>query len=73
MVFTEDEARAVHYPHNDSLVVIILVTKKKICRILVDSSSSVDIMTLDAFDKMGLNRGDMRCVDTGSRGLLGGV
>ena len=72
MVFTEDEAKTVHHPHNDSLVATILIANKKMDRVLVDSGSSADIMALEAFDEMGLNRGDMRCVDTWLSGFAGG-
>ena len=72
MVFTEEEARTVHHPHNDSLAVTILVANKKMDRVLVDSGSSADIMTLGAFDEIGLNRGDMRCVETWLSGFVGG-
>ena len=72
MVFIEDEVRTVHHPHNDSLVITILVANKKMDRVLVDSGSSADIMTLDVFDGMGLNRGDMRCVETWLSGFAEG-
>ena len=73
IVFTEEEARPVHHPHNDSLVVTILIANKRMGRILVDGGSSADIMTLEAFDKMGLNMGDMRCVDTWLSSFAGGT
>ena len=41
-------------------------------RTLVDNGSSANIMTLEAFDGMGLNRGDMRCVDTWLLGFAEG-
>ena len=72
MVFIEEEAITVHHPHNDSLVVTILVVNKKMDRVLVDCSSSADIITLGAFEEMGLNRGDMRCMETWLSGFAEG-
>ena len=72
MVFTEDEAKTVHHPHNDSLIVTLVTANQKMDRVLVDSGSSTDIMFLDTFDGMGLNRGDMRCVETWFSGFTGG-
>ena len=50
MVFIEEEARTMHHPHNDSLIITILIANKRMGRMLVDNDSFVDIMTLEAFD-----------------------
>ena len=62
-----------HHPHNDSLVVSVVIGNKKMGRVLVDSGSSSDIISLEAFDDMGLNRGDLKCVDTWLSGFAGGT
>ena len=64
MMFTEEEARTVYHPHNDGLVITLVTTNRRTDRVLIDSSSSADIIFLDTFDEMGLNRSDVRCVET---------
>ena len=60
-----------HHPYSDSLVITVMIGNKKTGRVLVDSGSSSDIISLEAFDDMGLNRGDLKCVDTWLSGFAG--
>ena len=39
----------------------------------MDSGSFTDILTLVALDDMGLNKGDLRCVDTWLSGFVDGT
>jgi len=41
-----------HFPHNDSLIVTMHIDSCRICRILVDSGSSVNILYESALDRM---------------------
>ena len=43
-------------PHNDALVVTMMVANHAIHRILVDNGSSIDILYWPAFQQMGINR-----------------
>ena len=54
--FLEDDARHLHHPHDDALVVTIKVGDYNVHRMLVDSSSSADILYYPAFQQMGINR-----------------
>ncbi|XP_024021581.1 uncharacterized protein LOC112091649 [Morus notabilis] len=54
VVFTEEDANEVHFPHNDALVVEAMIRNHTICRILVDNGSSVDILFSDYLKKMGI-------------------
>ncbi|PON66053.1 hypothetical protein PanWU01x14_112800, partial [Parasponia andersonii] len=56
----EQDAREVHYPHNDALVIKINCGSTQLWRVLVDNGSAVDILYYDAFKKMGLNESDMK-------------
>ena len=47
--FSEDDDRRLHHPHDDSLVVSLRVGDYKMHRVLVDNSSSVDILYYPAF------------------------
>ena len=54
--FSEDDARRLHHPHDDALVVNIRVGDYNVHRMLVDNGSSADILYYPAFQQMGINR-----------------
>ena len=54
--FSEDDARRLHHPHDDALVVSIRVGDYNIHRMLVDNGSLADILYYPAFQQMGINR-----------------
>ena len=47
--FSEDDARRLHHPHDDALVVSIWVKDYNVHRMLVNNGSSVDILYYPAF------------------------
>ena len=47
--FSEDDARRLHHPHNDALVVTIRVGDYNVHRMLVDNGSSANILYYPAF------------------------
>ena len=54
--FTEEDARRLHHPHNDALVVSIRVGDYNTHWILVDNGSSADILYYPAFQQMRIER-----------------
>ena len=54
--FSEEDARHLHHPHDDALVVNVRVGDHNVHRMLVDNSSSADILYYPAFQQMGINR-----------------
>ena len=54
--FSEEDARCLHYPHDDALVVSVRVGDYNVHRMLVDNSSSADILYYPAFQQMGIDR-----------------
>ena len=54
--FSEEDARRLHHPHNDALVVSIRVEDYNMHRVLVDNGSSADILYYPAFQQMGIGR-----------------
>ena len=54
--FSEDDARRLHHPHDDALVVSVRVRDYNVHRMLVDNGSSADILYYPAFQQMGINR-----------------
>ncbi|KAK1380894.1 hypothetical protein POM88_027638 [Heracleum sosnowskyi] len=59
ITFTEDDARHVHHPHNDALVVTVTIGGLNVHRVLVDNGSSCNILAYDTYQKMGLTDKEM--------------
>ena len=47
--FSEDDARRLHHPHDDALIISIRVGDYNVHRMLVDNGSSTDILYYPAF------------------------
>ena len=54
--FTEEDARHLYHPHNDTLVVSIRVGDYNTHRVLVDNGSSADILYYSAFQQMRIEK-----------------
>ncbi|XP_024009949.1 uncharacterized protein LOC112085152 [Eutrema salsugineum] len=54
LVFTEADTIGLHKPHNDALVVELLLDGVEVSRILVDTGSSVNIIFKEALDQLEL-------------------
>ena len=52
--FDDEDAEAVIQPHNDALVISVLVNKTKIKRVLIDPGSSDNIIRLKVVEQLGL-------------------
>ena len=64
MTFYKDDARGVKQPHNDPLVITLMIEGFNIKRILVDNGSSADIIYLSAFQQLKLDPGRLRPFDS---------
>ncbi|XP_052176651.1 uncharacterized protein LOC127790956 [Diospyros lotus] len=54
ITFSKDDAKDIHWPHNDALVIRARIGNMEVRRIMVDTSSSVNVMYRACFDQMGL-------------------
>ena len=54
--FSEEDARRLHHPHDNALVVSIRVGDYNTHRVLVDNGSSVDILYYPAFQQMRIKK-----------------
>ena len=54
--FSEKDARRLHHPHDDALVVSIWIRDYNTYWILVDNESSADILYYPAFQQMWINK-----------------
>ena len=54
--FSEEDARRLHHPHDDALVVSISVGDYNVHWMLIDNGSSADILYYLAFQQMGIDK-----------------
>ena len=54
--FTEEDARRLHHPHDDALVINLSIADFNTWRVLVDNGSSIDIFYHPAFQQMRINK-----------------
>ncbi|XP_074327727.1 uncharacterized protein LOC141665640 [Apium graveolens] len=71
ITFRETDARWVHHPHNDALVISIQIGTNNIHRAFVDNGSSTNILYYSTFKKMGLPDQDMSGEDPWVYGFSG--
>ena len=57
--FSEEDARCLHHPHDDTLVVSIRVGDYNVHWVLVDNGSSADILYYPALQQMGIDRAQL--------------
>ena len=54
ITFTDADAERVHHPHDDAIVITLLIANYMTRKVLVDNGSSVDILCYPAFQQMRL-------------------
>ena len=59
IVLREADARWVYHPHTNALVIIARVTNSNIHRLMVDDGSTMDILYLNAYKRMGWIEDDL--------------
>ena len=55
MCFSEEDARGVKQPHDDPLVIMVMIEGFNARRVLVDNGSLADIIYLSAFQQLKLD------------------
>ena len=71
ITFFDSDLEGCQHPHDDPLVVRVVVANKMVHRVLVDNGSSADIIFASAFDKMDIGREKIDPVNTHLRGFSG--
>ena len=56
ITFTDKDASKIHHPHDDAIVITLLIADYSTRRVLVDYGSSADILYYPAFQQMNLKR-----------------
>ena len=62
--FTDEDAERIHHPHDDAIVITLLIANYTTRRVLVDNGSSADILYYPAFQQMRLGRDQSRLVNS---------
>ncbi|XP_065637423.1 uncharacterized protein LOC136070846 [Quercus suber] len=60
ITFTDEDAERIHHPHDDAIVITLLIADYKTRRVLIDNGSSADILYFTAFQQMRLGRDQLR-------------
>ncbi|GAV59832.1 hypothetical protein CFOL_v3_03363, partial [Cephalotus follicularis] len=71
ITFSEADYEGVRLPHDDPVVVTLLVELFTMKRILIDSGSSVDILYKHAFDQLRIPADQLKTVKTPLVGFVG--
>ena len=69
ITFSDSDLEGCQHPHDDPLVIRVVVANKTIHRVLIDNGSLIDIIFASAFDKMGIGREKLEPVNTHLRGF----
>ena len=59
-LFSKEDVRGVKQPHDDHLVIMLIIEEFNTRRILVDNSSSTNIIYLSTFQQLKLDPGRLR-------------
>ena len=69
ITFSDSDMEGCQHPHDDPLVIRVVVANKIIHRVLVDNGSSTYIIFASAFDKLGIKREKLEPVNAYLRGF----
>ena len=64
ITFTDEDVERIHHPHDDAIVITLLIADYITRRVLVDNGSSADILYYPAFQQMRLGRDQLRPVNS---------
>ena len=71
ITFSDADLEGCKHPHDDPLVIRVVVANKTVQRVLIDNGSSADIIFASAFDKMSIGRERQEPVNAHLRGFSG--
>ena len=71
ITFSDSDMEGCQHPHDDPLMIKVVVANKTIHRVLIDNGSSADIIFVSAFDKMVIRRKKLEPVNACLRGFSG--
>ena len=64
ITFTDGDVERVHHPHDDAIVITLLIADYTTIRVLVDNGSSADILYYHTFQQMRLGRDQLHPINS---------
>ena len=64
ITFTNEDAERIHHPHDDAIIITLLIADYTTRRVFVDNGSLADILYYPAFQQMRLGRDQLRPVNS---------
>ena len=71
ITFSNSDLEGCQHPHDDPLVIRVVVANKTIHQVLVDNGGSADIIFALAFNRIGIEREKLEPISTHLRGFSG--
>ena len=71
ITFSDSDMEGCQHPHDDPLVIRVVIANKMVHGVLVDNGSSADIIFTPAFDKMGIGREKLEPINAHLWGFFG--
>ena len=63
ITFTDEDAERVHHPHDNAIVITLIIVDYTTRRVIMDNGSSANILYYPAFQQMRLGRDQLRLVN----------
>ena len=71
ITFSDSDMEGCQHPHDNPLVIRVVVANKTVHRVLVDNGRSADIIFASAFDKMGIEKEKLEPINAHLQGFSG--
>nr|XP_023884404.1 uncharacterized protein LOC111996645 [Quercus suber] len=62
ITFMDEDAKGIHHPHDDAIVITLVIVDYTTRKVLIDNGSSADILYYPAFQQMKVGRDQLRPV-----------
>ena len=56
IIFTNEDARRLHHPHDNAIVITLVIVNYTTRRVLIDNGSSANILYYPTFQQMRINK-----------------
>ena len=63
IIFMDEDARRLHHPHDDAIIITLTIANYTTRRVLIDNESSIDILYYPTFQQMRINKELLRPVN----------
>ena len=71
IIFMDEDARRLHHPHDDAIIITLTIANYTTRRVLIDNESSIDILYYPTFQQMRINKELLRPVNVPLIGFRG--